>query len=188
VNVQRQQVLKLEVALSHIGLINERFLVLVLLLPGRFCTGPNRNGKSAKKSTRRAISTRRPKRRTTPVHGHRCFFSHRESPRVVLRSSALLSTSGVFIALLISRTTFNISSFMVMIMMIDIVAKRILLLDADQKMRRLRLHPPNAAAGIQHRRRIVSAATAPDRRYRWRADLDGVVSDHQPGGAAAVCE
>jgi len=42
----------------------------------------------------------------------------------------------VFIALLITRTTFNISSFMGMIMVIGIVAKNgILLLDADQKMR-----------------------------------------------------
>src|ERR1700688_4802149 len=37
---------------------------------------------------------------------------------VAIFSSALLSTSGVFIALLITRTTFNISSFMGMIMVI----------------------------------------------------------------------
>jgi multidrug efflux pump subunit AcrB len=55
---------------------------------------------------------------------------------VAILSSALLSTSGVFIALLITRTTFNISSFMGVIMVIGIVAKNgILLLDADQKMR-----------------------------------------------------
>jgi len=55
---------------------------------------------------------------------------------VAILSSALLSTSGVFIALLITRTTFNISSFMGMIMVIGIVAKNgILLLDAEQKMR-----------------------------------------------------
>ena len=55
---------------------------------------------------------------------------------VAILASALLSTSGVFIALLITRTTFNISSFMGMIMVIGIVAKNgILLLDADQKMR-----------------------------------------------------
>jgi len=59
---------------------------------------------------------------------------------VAILSSALLSTSGVFIALLITRTTFNISSFMGMIMVIGIVAKNgILLLDADQKMRALGL-------------------------------------------------
>ena len=57
---------------------------------------------------------------------------------VAILASALLSTSGVFIALLITRTTFNISSFMGMIMVIGIVAKNgILLLDADQKMRSL---------------------------------------------------
>ncbi len=57
---------------------------------------------------------------------------------VAILSSALLSTSGVFIALLITRTTFSISSFMGMIMVIGIVAKNgILLLDADQKMRAL---------------------------------------------------
>jgi CzcA family heavy metal efflux pump len=59
------------------------------------------------------------------------------APLAIL-ASALLSTSGVFIALLITRTTFNISSFMGMIMVIGIVAKNgILLLDADQKFRDL---------------------------------------------------
>ena len=54
---------------------------------------------------------------------------------IAILSSALLSTSGVFIALLVTRTTFNISSFMGMIMVVGIVAKNgILLLDADQKM------------------------------------------------------
>ncbi|MBZ5536560.1 MAG: efflux RND transporter permease subunit [Acidobacteriia bacterium] len=52
--------------------------------------------------------------------------------------SALLSTSGVLLALLITRTTFNISSFMGLIMVVGIVAKNgILLLDADQRYRRL---------------------------------------------------
>src|SRR5439155_15522898 len=53
---------------------------------------------------------------------------------VAVLSSALLSTCGVFLALLITRTTFNLSSFMGLIMVIGIVAKNgILLLDADQK-------------------------------------------------------
>jgi multidrug efflux pump subunit AcrB len=57
------------------------------------------------------------------------------APLAIL-ASALLSTSGVFIALLITRTTFNVSSFMGMIMVVGIVAKNgILLLDADQRMR-----------------------------------------------------
>lgn len=55
---------------------------------------------------------------------------------IAILASALLSTSGVFIALLITRTTFNVSSFMGMIMVVGIVAKNgILLLDADQKLR-----------------------------------------------------
>jgi multidrug efflux pump subunit AcrB len=58
------------------------------------------------------------------------------APLAIL-SSALLSTAGVFIALLITRKTFNIASFMGLIMVIGIVAKNgILLLDADQKFRR----------------------------------------------------
>jgi multidrug efflux pump subunit AcrB len=55
---------------------------------------------------------------------------------IAILASAILSTSGVFIALLITGTTFNVSSFMGMIMVIGIVAKNgILLLDADQKLR-----------------------------------------------------
>jgi CzcA family heavy metal efflux pump len=57
------------------------------------------------------------------------------APAAIL-ASALLSTSGVFLALLITKTTFNISSFMGLIMVIGIVAKNgILLLDADQRYR-----------------------------------------------------
>ena len=59
------------------------------------------------------------------------------APLAIL-ASALLSTSGVFLALLVTRTTFNIASFMGLIMVIGIVAKNgILLLDADQKFRSL---------------------------------------------------
>jgi CzcA family heavy metal efflux pump len=55
---------------------------------------------------------------------------------VAILSSALLSTSGVFFALFVTGTTFNISSFMGLIMVVGIVAKNgILLLDADQKFR-----------------------------------------------------
>jgi multidrug efflux pump subunit AcrB len=72
---------------------------------------------------------------------------------VAILSSALLSTSGVFIALLITRTTFNISSFMGMIMVIGIVAKNgILLLDADQKMRVLGLSTETAMLQAARRR------------------------------------
>jgi len=72
---------------------------------------------------------------------------------VAILSSALLSTSGVFIALLVTRTTFNISSFMGMIMVIGIVAKNgILLLDADQKMRKLGLNAEDAMLQAARRR------------------------------------
>ena len=62
-------------------------------------------------------------------------FGNFAAPMAVI-SSALLSTSGVFVALLLTRITFNLSSFMGLIMVIGIVAKNgILLLDADQKFR-----------------------------------------------------
>jgi multidrug efflux pump subunit AcrB len=82
---------------------------------------------------------------------------------VAILSSALLSTSGVFIALLITRTTFNISSFMGMIMVIGIVAKNgILLLDADQRMRALGINAEDAIlqAGRRRLRPIVMTALA----------------------------
>ncbi len=72
---------------------------------------------------------------------------------VAILSSALLSTSGVFIALLVTGTTFNISSFMGMIMVIGIVAKNgILLLDADQKMRGLGMSAEEAMLKAARRR------------------------------------
>jgi multidrug efflux pump subunit AcrB len=72
---------------------------------------------------------------------------------VAILSSALLSTSGVFIALLITRITFNISSFMGMIMVIGIVAKNgILLLDADHKMRGLGMNAEEAMLQAARRR------------------------------------
>jgi multidrug efflux pump subunit AcrB len=85
------------------------------------------------------------------------------SAPVAILSSALLSTSGVFIALLITRTTFNISSFMGMIMVIGIVAKNgILLLDADQRFRNLGLNHADAIlqAGRRRLRPIVMTALA----------------------------
>jgi len=77
--------------------------------------------------------------------------------------SALLSTSGVFLALLITRTTFNISSFMGLIMVIGIVAKNgILLLDADQKFRKQGSSPREAMieAGERRLRPILMTALA----------------------------
>jgi multidrug efflux pump subunit AcrB len=62
-------------------------------------------------------------------------FGNFAAPIAVI-SSALLSTCGVFVALVLTGTTFNLSSFMGLIMVIGIVAKNgILLLDADQKFR-----------------------------------------------------
>jgi CzcA family heavy metal efflux pump len=81
-------------------------------------------------------------------------FGNFAAPVAVL-CSALLSTSGVFVALLITGLTFNLSSFMGLIMVIGIVAKNgILLLDADQKYR---------AAGIPAEESMLRAG---DRRLR----------------------
>ncbi|MBV9483973.1 MAG: efflux RND transporter permease subunit [Acidobacteria bacterium] len=72
---------------------------------------------------------------------------------IAILASALLSTSGVFIALLVTRTTFNISSFMGMIMVVGIVAKNgILLLDADQKFRAAGLSIEDAMLQASRRR------------------------------------
>jgi CzcA family heavy metal efflux pump len=62
-------------------------------------------------------------------------FGNFAAPAAVL-VSALLSTCGVFLVLLVTGLTFNLSSFMGLIMVIGIVAKNgILLLDADQRFR-----------------------------------------------------
>ena len=72
---------------------------------------------------------------------------------VAILASALLSTSGVFLALIITRTTFNVASFMGMIMVVGIVAKNgILLLDADQKFRGLGLTAEDAMLQASRRR------------------------------------
>src|SRR5262249_58768351 len=82
---------------------------------------------------------------------------------VAILSSALLSTSGVFVALLITRTTFNVSSFMGLIMVIGIVAKNgILLLDANEKFRSIGFSAEEAIvqAGRRRLRPIVMTAMA----------------------------
>jgi multidrug efflux pump subunit AcrB len=62
------------------------------------------------------------------------FEFHSFSAPISILVSAILSTAGVFVALLITGITFNLSSFMGLIMVIGIVAKNgILLLDADEK-------------------------------------------------------
>jgi CzcA family heavy metal efflux pump len=82
---------------------------------------------------------------------------------IAILSSALLSTSGVFFALFVTRTTFNLSSFMGLIMVVGIVAKNgILLLDADQKYRSEGLSPREAMikAGERRLRPIMMTALA----------------------------
>ncbi len=55
---------------------------------------------------------------------------------VAILASSVLSISGVILALLITGTTFNVASFLGLIMVIGIVAKNgILLLDADERFR-----------------------------------------------------
>ncbi len=62
-------------------------------------------------------------------------FRNFPAPIAILTSS-VLSISGVILALLVTNTTFNVASFMGLIMVIGIVAKNgILLLDADEKFR-----------------------------------------------------
>ncbi|MGH9621982.1 MAG: efflux RND transporter permease subunit, partial [Bryobacteraceae bacterium] len=71
------------------------------------------------------------------------------SAPVSILVAAILSTSGVFLALLITGKTFNLSSFMGLIMVIGIVAKNgILVLDAEGKFR---------AAGFTRRESIIQA-------------------------------
>ena len=89
-------------------------------------------------------------------------FGNFGAPVAVL-CSALLSTCGVFFALLVTGTTFNLSSFMGLIMVIGIVAKNgILLLDADQKFRASGMSPEESMihAGERRLRPIMMTALA----------------------------
>jgi multidrug efflux pump subunit AcrB len=90
------------------------------------------------------------------------LFEFRQfSASVAILTSAVLSTSGVFFALLITGITFNISSFMGLIMVIGIVAKNgILLLDADQKFRHAGFAPEEAMIQAGRRRLRPIAMTA----------------------------
>ncbi|HEV2214252.1 MAG TPA: efflux RND transporter permease subunit, partial [Terracidiphilus sp.] len=76
-------------------------------------------------------------------------FRNFPAPIAILTSS-VLSISGVILALLITRTTFNVASFMGLIMVVGIVAKNgILLLDANEAF---------LAAGQTARESMVHAA------------------------------
>jgi CzcA family heavy metal efflux pump len=82
---------------------------------------------------------------------------------VAILSSAVLSTSGVLFALLITRTTLNVSSYMGLIMVVGIVAKNgILLLDANQKYRAegMSLEEAIVHAGRRRLRPITMTAMA----------------------------
>jgi multidrug efflux pump subunit AcrB len=89
-------------------------------------------------------------------------FRSFSAPLAIL-ASAILSTSGVFIALLVTRTTFNVSSFMGLIMVVGIVAKNgILLLDANHKFLSTGVPPEESIvlAGRRRLRPIVMTALA----------------------------
>jgi len=82
------------------------------------------------------------------------------APTAIL-ASALLSTFGGFLALLVTRTTFNVASFMGMIMVIGIVAKNgILLLDAEHRFRGLGFSAQDAMIQAGRRRLRPIAMTA----------------------------
>lgn len=85
------------------------------------------------------------------------------SAPVSILVSAVLSTAGVFVALLLAGITFNLSSFMGLIMVVGIVAKNgILLLDADEKFRAAGFSAEEAIfqAGRRRLRPIVMTAIA----------------------------
>lgn len=89
-------------------------------------------------------------------------FRNFSAPAAILLSS-VLSTAGVVFALLITGVTFNVSSFMGIIMVIGIVAKNgILLLDADDRYRKEGMAPREAMmlAAQRRLRPILMTATA----------------------------
>jgi multidrug efflux pump subunit AcrB len=85
------------------------------------------------------------------------------SAPVAILTSSVLSTAGVILALLLTGTTFNVASFMGLIMVIGIVAKNgILLLDAEERFRRDGMEPQRAMllAGRRRLRPILMTALA----------------------------
>jgi multidrug efflux pump subunit AcrB len=90
-------------------------------------------------------------------------FRNFSAPAAILISS-ILSTAGVVFALLITGTTFNVASFMGVIMVIGIVAKNgILLLDADERYRGEGISPSDAMMHAAQRRLrpiLMTAAAA----------------------------
>ena len=89
-------------------------------------------------------------------------FRNFSAPIAILTSS-ILSVGGVIFALLLTGTTFNVASFMGVIMVIGIVAKNgILLLDADERFRHEGTSPREAMLHAAQRRLrpILMTATA----------------------------
>lgn len=89
-------------------------------------------------------------------------FRNFSAPTAILTSS-VLSIGGVVFALKVTGTTFNVASFMGLIMVIGIVAKNgILLLDADERYRRDGASPRDAMMHAAQRRLrpILMTATA----------------------------
>ena len=85
------------------------------------------------------------------------------SAPIAILASALLSTFGGLVALLVTRTSFNVASFMGMIMVIGIVAKNgILLLDAEHRFRQsgFSLEDAMIQAGRRRLRPIAMTALA----------------------------
>ncbi len=82
------------------------------------------------------------------------LFEFREfAAPIAIICSAILSTSGVFVGLLVTGLSFNLASFMGLIMVIGIVAKNgILLLDADQKFRQAGIPAEESMLRAGHRR------------------------------------
>jgi multidrug efflux pump subunit AcrB len=89
-------------------------------------------------------------------------FRNFAAPTAILTSS-VLSIAGVLFGLLITGITFNVASFMGLIMVIGIVAKNgILLLDADERYRKEGVSPEEAMIHAAQRRLrpILMTATA----------------------------
>ena len=87
-------------------------------------------------------------------------FRNFPAPIAILTSS-VLSISGVILALLVTHTTFNVASFMGLIMVIGIVAKNgILLLDAEDRYRDSGLTARDAMFQAAQRRLRPIAMTA----------------------------
>ncbi len=89
-------------------------------------------------------------------------FRNFSAPIAILTSS-VLSTAGVVAALLITQKTFNVASYIGLIMVIGIVAKNgILLLDAEERFKRDGMEPMQAMlhAGRRRLRPILMTALA----------------------------